>query len=131
MIELDADLKNLPQFIELAHACAVDSGFDDSSIMQIELALEEVIVNIVNYAYPVKQGKIKLSCKKEGNAMKMEISDYGILFDMFTAEEPDIDAPLEERHVGGLGVFFVKQLMDEVKYKRRGDENFLTLVKHL
>lgn len=131
MMELNADLNSLPQFIELVHRCSADLEFDNSSIMQIELALEEVIVNIINYAYPDtdKPGKIRLFCKIEGDTLKMEIADDGIPFDMLTADDPDIDASLEDRHIGGLGVFFVKQLMDEVKYERRGDENFLSLTK--
>ena len=129
MIEQNADLKNLPLFLEIARNCAEQLDFEKSSIMQIELALEEVIVNIINYAYPLEKGTIGFSCSgKEGNLV-MEIADSGIPFDMMSAEDPDIDASLEDRKVGGLGVFFVKQLMDEVFYERRDGKNILILVK--
>jgi len=129
MIELNADLKQLPYFLGFAHDCADEMGFEKSSIMQIELALEEVIVNIINYAYPEKTGKIALSCQKNDDTLIMQIVDSGVQFDMMAASDPDLDVSLEDRKIGGLGVFFVKQLMDTVVYERCGDKNILTLKK--
>ena len=129
MIEKDADLKNLPSFIELAHKYALELGFEASALMHIELALEEVIVNIINYAYPNDSGKIELTCTKEKESLLMKITDYGIPFDILAATDPDVSVPLEDRKIGGLGVFFVKKLMDEVRYERRDAANILYLIK--
>lgn len=129
MIELDADLKNLSTFIDLAKKYADEMDFDKSSIMQIELALEEAIVNIMNHAYPEGTGKIQLECKIQGNSLLISIMDYGIPFDVMAVEDPDVNASLEERKVGGLGVFFIKKLIDNVNYVRTNEGNLLLLEK--
>jgi serine/threonine-protein kinase RsbW len=129
MIELDADLKNLNIFIDEANKSAVALKFDDSSIMQIELALEETIVNIITHAYPDKMGKIRFECEIQDSSLVMKIVDFGIPFDILSKEDPDINAPIEERKVGGLGVFFIKKLMDNVTYERSEEGNLLTLEK--
>jgi len=129
MIELDADLKNLSAFIALVDKNAVELNFDDSSIMQIELAVEEAIVNIITHAYPDKMGKIRFDCKIEENSMIMTIMDFGIPFDVLSKKDPDIDASIEEREVGGLGVFLIKKLMDNVIYQRSEEGNILILEK--
>ena len=129
MIELDADIKHLNAFIELANKSAAEMEFDNSSIMQIELALEEAIVNIINHAYPEKHGKIRFDCVKKDNTLVMSIMDFGIPFDILSAEDPDVNASLEEREVGGLGVFFIKKLMDKVEYERTEEGNLLILEK--
>lgn len=130
MIELDADLKSLSSFLEAVREYAADLDFDNSSIMQIELALEEVIVNIINYAYPEKKGKIKVLLSTEDGGLIINIIDSGIPFNIMDIEDPDLDASLENRQVGGLGVFFVKQFMDNVIYERSDEENILTLIKN-
>ena len=129
MIELDADIKHLNAFIELANKNALEMEFDNSSVMQIELALEEAIVNIINHAYPEKHGKIRFDCQGNGSSLVMTIMDFGIPFNILTLEDPDVEASLEEREVGGLGVFFIKKLMDRVEYERKQEGNLLTLEK--
>lgn len=130
MIKLKAELSNLPTFIELAHKKALEFKFNKSSIMQIELALEEVIVNIINYAYDENIGYIEFSCDVDNDKIVMTIVDNGKPFDMMCSKAPNIEASLDERKIGGLGIFFVKELMDKVEYKRLGNDNILILIKN-
>ena len=67
---------------------------------------------------------------EEGKRLMIQIMDWGIAFDPLSLPEPDIEAPIEERKIGGLGIYMMRNIMDEVLYKREGDRNILTLVKH-
>lgn len=129
MIKLKAELNNLPFFIEFVSQKATNNNFDSSSVMQIELAVEEAIVNIINYAYDEIIGYIECSCTLGHGEIVINIVDHGKPFDMMRAEAPDINAELEDRKIGGLGLFFIKELMDKVLYERIDNKNILTLIK--
>jgi anti-sigma regulatory factor (Ser/Thr protein kinase) len=108
---------------------ARQQGFDQKRIKEIELATEEVIANILNYAYRDVIGDIEITCKTENNEkFIIEIVDSGIPFNPLTVDDPDIRADLSERKVGGLGVFLMRKLMDDVHYRRDENKNMLTLI---
>ncbi|MBN1865441.1 MAG: ATP-binding protein [Victivallales bacterium] len=129
MIKLEAKMESLGEFMEAARESAKKSGFDDATVMQIELAVEEAAVNIMKYAYPEGGGEIGMSFSSDGGGLEIVITDSGVPFDVTAKEDPDVDAPLEERGIGGLGIFFVRRFMDDVLYERRGGTNVLTLRK--
>jgi anti-sigma regulatory factor (Ser/Thr protein kinase) len=107
-------------------------GVPRRSVRQMNLALDELLTNIVAYAWP--QGgthSVRVALTAGEDALTAEISDDGIPFDPRTAPAPDLTAPIEERRVGGLGVHFAMTLMDRVEYHRVGDENRLTLIKSI
>lgn len=109
-----------------------ETGIDCSLASSLNLALEEAIVNVMNYAYPKGQaGSIRLEAYANDARIKFVITDKGTPFDPTTTAEPDVTAPLDERHIGGLGIFLVRQLMDSVNYERVNNENILTLRKSL
>lgn len=130
-VTLPGKLENLHALVDFVTSYAVEQGFGGKKISEIELALEEIIVNIIKHAYKAYgiDGDIEINCwlDKE-KRLNIEITDSGTPFDIFSAREPDIDADIDERQIGGLGIFFVKKLMDEVRYKRENDQNKLTLV---
>ena len=132
-LKLDADLKNLPIFLKEATKLAKSIGFEKHSLMHIELVLEEIIVNIISYAYDNKKiGKIIL----EGSVttpktLQLIIKDFGVPFNLINAKDPDIELPIEEREAGGLGIFLVKHLVNDIKYERKDNKNILTLIKHI
>jgi len=126
-----AKLENLEPMLSCIEAAAEKLGFDHKKINQVRLAAEEILVNIINYAYPGEEGKIEVNCRqREGKALEIEIADWGFAFDPLAMATPDITLPLEKRGIGGLGVFLVRKLMDEVTYKRQDDRNILTIVKY-
>lgn len=101
-----------------------------SLLYQVKLVLEEVIVNIVNYGYEGGGHKIDVDLISEPDVLTIKIVDDGRAFDPLTqAPAPDVDASLEDRPIGGLGVYLVQTLMDEAHYRREQDRNHLTLVK--
>lgn len=97
-------------------------------VFQINLALEEAVVNVMNYAYPGQQDmSFTVSADDEGGEMRFIIDDEGIAFDPTKAEDPDLELPVEERPIGGLGIMLVKQLSKSVAYERKNEHNILTI----
>ncbi len=104
-------------------------GFDNEAANKIQLACEEALVNVINYAYPDKDGELEIAFDNKPDALEIQISDSGIPFDPLALAAPDITAPMEERKIGGLGIYMIRKLMDQVSYKRENDRNVLTLIK--
>jgi serine/threonine-protein kinase RsbW len=128
-ITLPAQLASLQTFIDFVTSCARNQGFNRKKIHEIELAAEEALVNIFNYAYEEKTGDVEIVCKiDEDERFILEIIDTGVPFNVLSVEDPDISADISERRIGGLGIFLIKNLMDSVHYRREGDKNILDLI---
>ncbi len=99
--------------------------------IQIDIAVEEVFVNIAHYAYNPEVGKatIRVEIIDDPLSIVMTFMDNGIPYDPLAKEDPDVTLPPEERKIGGLGVYMVKESMDDVKYEYRNGQNILTLRK--
>ncbi len=109
-------------------------GWDAGLVYQVHLVLEELAVNTANYGYPgdagAEGGVIDIRILRQDGSLTIEYSDNGTPFNPFEeAPKPDIDASVEERRIGGLGVHFVRTMMDEFGYRREGDRNHITLIK--
>jgi len=125
-----AKLENLLAMMRLITEQAQAVGFEEKKINQIQLAAEEVLANVINYAYPDKSGEVEINLTPEpSKQLEIEISDSGIAFNPLDLPEPDISTPMEKRQIGGLGVYLLRKLMDEVRYKREGERNILTFIK--
>lgn len=128
-LKLAAIIENLDRFISFVHTCSEECGFEGKRAMEIELAVEEALVNIFSYAYPDGEGQVEMQCAlKDGKKFIIEIHDRGMPFDVLSRPDPDTTADIGDREIGGLGIFFIKKVADEVKYSRNGDMNILTIV---
>ncbi len=116
---------------------ALDELCDDFNItpkigLEINLALEEAFTNIVNYAFrDEEKHSIELLIVADFQKLVMTLVDDGIAYDPTQNKEPQLDLPVHDRPVGGLGVFLIKKLMDGVEYRREAGKNHLILTKHL
>jgi anti-sigma regulatory factor (Ser/Thr protein kinase) len=101
--------------------------------MQIDIAVEEIFVNIAHYAYTPGAGDAVLRVELQENprAVSITFEDRGVPYDPLAKEDPDVTLDAEERQIGGLGIYMVKKSMDEVKYRHEDGKNILTLVKCL
>lgn len=101
--------------------------------MQIELAVEEIYVNIASYAYAPGEGPaaVKVEVPEDGSCAAITFRDRGVPYDPLAREDPDVRALAEERKIGGLGIFLTKRLMDEVSYVYKNGQNVLTMKKKL
>ena len=129
-----ASLKIAPKMDELEQITAIveDLGEQDDwppdLIFKVNLVLDELSVNIVNYGGEASEIVVCLAA--DADEVRVEISDDGRPFDPLTdAIEPDLDAPLEERAIGGLGIHLVREMMDELHYSRENGKNRLAMVK--
>ena len=126
-----AKLEELESMFKFIRGAAEKLGFSSKKINQTQIAIEEALVNIISYAYPDGNGDLEITYNiEDGKKLVMQIIDWGIPFDPLSLPEPDINAPIEEREIGGLGIFMMRQIMDEVSYERSGDRNILTLVRY-
>ena len=107
-----------------AHGAAADI------IFKINLAVEEALVNTITYGFADKaRHAIEIEMAAEDNTIVLRIVDDGVAFDPLEAATPDLNASVDERRVGGLGVFLMTTTMDDVRYVREGGQNKLTLRK--
>ena len=131
-LKLPSNLDNLNIFLDFLKDFAGENGINQDDIQDVEFSCEEIIVNIINYAYLNNTGFIELKCGiNDKNAIQVEIYDWGTPFDLLEAPDPDINKSLEDRPLGGLGIFLTRQLMDDVMYKRENDMNITTLIKNI
>ena len=100
---------------------------------QIAVAVEELFVNIAHYAYHSEIGfaTVRVDVSPEPVAVKITFRDNGAPFDPLAAQDPDVTLSAEERSIGGLGIFMVKKIMDEISYEYRNGQNILTVTKKL
>ena len=100
--------------------------------MSLNLALEEVVSNVILYAYPEgTNGTVQIVANSDGQVLVFTITDQGKAFDPTQVKEADITLSAEERAIGGLGIFIVNQIMDNVSYRRENGQNILMLTKRL
>lgn len=132
--KVEAYMENLDSIIDfvidnLAYFIKMDSKIEN----QMRLVCEEAFVNIINYAYPDGEGEIEVVYEEDITANKFSITaiDSGVEFDPLKKEDPDITLPMEDRQIGGLGIFMVKQIMSNVTYERENGKNILCMEKIL
>lgn len=129
-IRLSNDVQEIPLLNAFVDEICEFNGLDDMTTMQMNLAIEEAVVNVMNYAYPEgTKGFVDITSMSDDESLQFVISDNGKPFDPTTKEEVDTTLPVEERRIGGLGIFLVRKMMDNVKYEYKDGQNILTLRK--
>ena len=130
-ITLTNDVQEVPRLNVFVDEVCEDMGCDMETTMRMNLAIEEAVVNVIDYAYPSGTvGSIDINVTIYDNHMEFVISDSGTPFDPTKKEDVDISLPVEERRIGGLGIHLVRQLMDKINYERKDGRNILTLIKN-
>ena len=132
-----SEVTKLKQFMEGA---AREFGIPDDIQLSLNLAVEEAVVNVINYAYPKgAEGDIEINItnspipdlSESSTEVIFTIIDQGVPFDPTTHDEADTTSELEERQIGGLGIHLIRNIMDRVEYQRDGNSNKLTMTKIL
>ncbi|MCR5131513.1 MAG: SpoIIE family protein phosphatase [Prevotella sp.] len=131
-LTLPNDVQTIPQLSEFVEGVAEELGFDMDETMNLNLAMEEAVVNVMNYAYPKgTEGDVLIDAEANDLRLKFTITDYGSPFDPTAKEDVDTSLAAEDRPIGGLGIYLVRQLMDSMNYERVEGRNVLTLRKRL
>lgn len=131
-LHIKNELGNLTLLSDFLEQNMQGKVLDETLQMQLQLVLEEVVVNVISYAYPGETDKdIFVEIGWNGRCMEITVIDSGIPFNPLEKEDPDLTLSVEERPIGGLGIYLVKQLMTDVHYIRRDGKNILTMIKDM
>lgn len=129
---LHNDIQQIPQLADFVESVADLARLDVGTTMSLNLALEEAVSNVIMYAYPEgSDGLVDIEAIIRKDMLRFIISDNGIAFDPTAAPDADVNLDLEDRPIGGLGIFLVKSIMDTVSYQRSDGKNILTMTKKL
>ena len=131
-ITLPNDVQEVPQLNVFVDEVCEQVDFDMSTTLKLNLAIEEAVVNVMNYAYPAgEKGDVDIEAMINDERLKFVISDSGTPFDPTAKAEVDTTLSVEERGIGGLGIHLIRQIMDTINYERVDGKNVLTLRKKL
>ncbi|MBO6132951.1 MAG: ATP-binding protein [Lachnospiraceae bacterium] len=132
-LEIEAKIDNLTEVLAFVEEKLHEIGCDEAKMIQIDIAVEEIFVNIAHYAYNPKIGyaQIKVDVIPDPLQVCLTFIDHGMPYDPLAREDPDINLPLEERKIGGLGIFMVKNSMEDLQYEYKDGMNILSFKKSI
>ena len=123
-------LAELQRAAGLIEAFALEHGLPTKAAFELHLALDEWLTNVISYGYEDGDPHtIRVCLQREPAGVALEVEDDGRPFDPLSVAPPDLDRPLEERPIGGLGIHLVRKVMDRLAYERRGDKNIFKMWK--
>ena len=129
-IILANDISEISRLYEFIEELGNDFSLSPDIVFNLNLVLEEAVVNIINYAYPKEEHEsIYLSARMHEGSIILVLTDTGKEFDPTAVPEADVTLSADDRQIGGLGIFLIRQIMNEVKYERIEGKNVLTLEK--
>ena len=132
-LNIEASVDNLGKVIGFIEEKLETTECKPKTQMQIETAVEELFVNIARYAYAPNTGNatVRVEVIPEPLSVVITVIDNGVPYDPLAKEDPDITLPAEERGIGGLGIYMVKKLTDNITYEYKDGKNILSIVKNL
>ena len=131
-LTLHNDVQEVPELTTFVDEVCQELKIDASTALQLNLAIEEAVVNVMNYAYPTgTKGEVRIEAAANEERLRFVISDDGIPFDPTARGEVDTTLSAEERGIGGLGIHLVRRIMDSINYERINHQNVLTLRKNI
>jgi len=127
-----AELESLSVFRQFISDCCITSNVPSEAVFDLKLAVDEACTNIIEHGYKgMDPGSIILSLRVESDRVLVRITDFGHIFEPADAPKPDVEAALEDRELGGLGLFLIYQTMDNIDYQTSEDGNTLTFTKFI
>lgn len=129
-ISRPAELTALSELKGFILARATAAGFSPGQCDRIELAVDELLTNVISHGYPRGSGVLTIGCRATPASLRVSIVDRGAPFNPLTAAAPDLHADLDHRRIGGLGIFLARRMADRLSYRRYRQCNILTLCFH-
>ena len=132
-LTVEAVVSNLDSVHDFIHSSISQYKCSNRTIMQLDLVVEEIFVNIASYAYAPNTGlaKILLELEQEPLTITLTFIDTGVPYDPLSKVDPDINLDVEDRQIGGLGIFLTKKMVDDINYQYSDGQNILQLTKSL
>ena len=129
-LDLESSLEALGKIERALSEFAAENGWAEDVLFHVQLTLDELATNVINHGYGASGHSFQITLKSKPEAVQIDLVDEARPFDpLLDSPQPEVDAGVQERKIGGLGVYIVKELMDEIEYRRENGKNCLTLVK--
>lgn len=129
VLKIAAEVDKLNEVLAFVDTLLEENDCPMKAQMQIDVALEELYVNIAHYAYPGSKGEAEIRACITPDHAEITLVDSGIPYDPLAKPDPDVTLPAEKRAIGGLGIFMSKKLMDDISYRYSDGQNILTIKK--
>ncbi len=126
-----AEIDNLNEVISFVEEALEELNCSMKIIVQMDVAVEEIYVNIAHYAYPDKKGEARIEVGTRDGLFYVSFSDAGVPYDPLKKPDPDVTLDVEDRPIGGLGIYMVKKSMDRVEYRYEDGHNIFTMYKDI
>ncbi len=130
-LEIPAELEKIQQVSDDIEGCMKTHGWEENAVLDVQLAVEEAVTNTIQHGYRGTSGTIAIRIETTPHHITVEITDDAPAFNPLLVPEPDTSADLKDRQVGGLGIFLIRQVMDEVTYRYEQNKNILVLEKKI
>ena len=128
---LNASTKNLSRVRNFVSTQAKKHGFTDNQINDIRLAVDEACTNVIKHAYSFDESKeFSVDLEFDNSALSIEITDFGIGFNPSKYEAPNLQKRIKQKKRGGMGIFLIQNLMDELTYDSDGSKNVIKMIKY-
>jgi serine/threonine-protein kinase RsbW len=128
-LTIGSDITEIPAVSIRLDSAMKAAGFSQEAILDTQLAVEEAITNVIVHGYKNSGCGITIICRVTLNRAEIQLMDSAPAFNPLSLPEPDIEADVEERQIGGLGIYLLRQVMDEISYRYEDGKNILVLVK--
>ena len=130
-LTLEAKKENLDEVLDFVHQTLDESQCFPKNLMQLDLAVEELFVNIAQYAYYPKTGAVKILTEFHSESSEITITfiDKGIPYNPLSKRDPDMTLAVDKRPIGGLGIYIAKKIMDRLSYQYKDEQNILQISK--
>lgn len=131
-ITLEASIDNIEKVTAFLDSFLEDNECPMKAQMQLDIAMDELFSNIAHYAYAPDTGDatVRLDTTSDKPGVTVTYIDSGLFYNPLEKEDPDVSLSADERSIGGLGIFMVKKLMDNIEYKYEDSQNILTITKY-
>jgi serine/threonine-protein kinase RsbW len=126
---IGSDIGEIPAVFARLEEAMGAGGFSPEEILDTQLAVEEVLTNIIIHGYKRSGCRIELEYRPIRDGIEIRVTDSAPRFDPLSVTEPEPEGTLDQRRIGGLGIFLVRHVMDELSYRYEGGKNVLTMVK--
>ena len=128
-LTIHADLNEIPPVSAFVEGAMRTGGFSDNAILDMQLAVEEAVANTILHGYCGAMGEVTIAIQASHNTVRVRIEDHAPPFDPLSLPKPERKSDLSERRIGGLGIYLMRTVVDEVRYQYVDGKNVLTLVK--
>ena len=126
-----AKTENLEQVLEFVNGLLEEKNSPMNLVFELDIAVEELFVNIAHYAYTPEVGEATIQISFENDSVIIKFIDSGMPYNPWAKEDPDTTLSIEDREIGGLGIYMVKKSMDDIAYEYKNGQNILTIKKNL